>query len=82
MVQVPFEFAVKQVLEQLKAIAKGDYIAPSTEKRKFGTIVFAAISMPATEIQTLLDEVSRLHAPSTNNFLFPLQSNAKQGILK
>ncbi|KAK4408917.1 tRNA ligase 1 [Sesamum angolense] len=34
-IQVPFEFAVGKVLEQLRAIAKGDYGAPSTEKRSF-----------------------------------------------
>ncbi|KAK7854665.1 trna ligase 1 [Quercus suber] len=56
-VQVPFEFAVKQVLEQLKNIAKGDYSTPDTEKRKFGAIVFAAVNLPVTEIRTLLDNV-------------------------
>lgn len=56
--QVPFESAAKQVLEQLKLIAKGEYKAPSTEKRNFGTIVFAAVSLPVTEIQSLLVEVS------------------------
>lgn len=57
-VQVPFEFAVKQVVEQLKKIAKGDYATPDTEKRKFGTIVFAAVDLPVTEIQTLLDNLA------------------------
>lgn len=54
--QVPFEFAVKQVLEQLRAIATGE--TPAIEKRKLGTIVFAAVSLPVTEIQSLLDNVS------------------------
>ncbi|KAK9279399.1 hypothetical protein L1049_013078 [Liquidambar formosana] len=54
-IQVPFEFAVKQVLEQLRTIAKGEYTTPSTEKRKFGSIVFAAVSLPVSEIQSLLD---------------------------
>ncbi|CBI16268.3 unnamed protein product, partial [Vitis vinifera] len=53
-IQVPFESSVRQVLEQLKSIAKGDYPTPGTEKRKFGTIVFAAVSLPVTEIQSLL----------------------------
>ncbi|KAH9700805.1 tRNA ligase 1 [Citrus sinensis] len=57
-IQVPFESAVKQVLEQLKLIAKGEYKAPSTEKRNFGTIVFAAVSLPVTEIQSLLVELA------------------------
>lgn len=45
-------------MEQLKSIAKGDYPTPGTEKRKFGTIVFAAVSLPVTEIQSLLANVS------------------------
>ncbi|KAJ4725978.1 putative RNA ligase [Melia azedarach] len=57
-VQVPFESGVKHVLEQLRLIAKGEYKAPSTEKRKFGTIVFAAVSLPVTEIQSLLDNLA------------------------
>ncbi|MCI79832.1 RNA ligase, partial [Trifolium medium] len=52
---VPFEFAVKQVLEQLRNIAKGDYTPPDTEKRS--TIVFAAISLPVMEIQGVLNNV-------------------------
>lgn len=58
-IQVPFEFAVKQVLDELKAVAKGEYSTPTTEKRKFGTIVFAAVTMPVTEIHDLLDNVSK-----------------------
>lgn len=60
--QVPFESTVKQVLQQLKNIAKGDYTAPTTtpntEKRKLGNIVFAAVNIPVTEIQSLLHNVS------------------------
>lgn len=63
--QVPFEFAVKQVLEKLKNIAKGDYSTPDTEKRKFGAIVFAAVNLPATEIRTLLDNVCKWSAFSS-----------------
>lgn len=57
--QVSFDFAVKQVLEQLRNIVKGEYKppTPSTGKRKFGNIVFAAVSLPATEIQSLLHKV-------------------------
>lgn len=58
--QVPFEVAVKSVLEQLRNIAKGDYTPPDTEKRKFGTIVFAAVSLPVTEIQGVLKKVSKV----------------------
>ncbi|RZB80036.1 tRNA ligase 1 isoform X2 [Glycine max] len=57
-IQVPFEFAVKQVLEQLRSIAKGEYTPPDTERRKFGTIVFAALSMPVTEIHGVLNKVA------------------------
>lgn len=56
--QVPFEFAVKQVLEQLKLVAKGEYVAPITEKRNLGTIVFAAVTLPVAEIHELLHNVS------------------------
>lgn len=46
------------MLEQLRNIAKGDYTAPDTaEKRKFGTIVFAALSLPVIEIQGVLNNV-------------------------
>ncbi|KAK4358754.1 hypothetical protein RND71_020983 [Anisodus tanguticus] len=56
-IQVPFEFAVKGVLEQLKAIARGEYAAPSSEKRKLGAIVFAAISLPVPKILGLLNDL-------------------------
>lgn len=56
------------MLEQLRLIAKGEYKAPSTEKRKFGTIVFAAVSLPVTEIQSLLDNVSELIMPNGKVF--------------
>ena len=56
--QVPFEFAVKQVLEQLKAVAKGEYSAPVTEKRRLGAIVYAAVSLPVAEIHQFLQRVS------------------------
>lgn len=58
MSQVPFEFAVKDVLEQLTKIAKGGYQTPDTGKRKFGSIVYAAVSLPVIEIKGLLDNVS------------------------
>lgn len=57
-IQVPFEFAVEKVLEQLRTIAKGDYSTPSTEKRKFGNIVYAAVSLPVGEIRSLLDNLA------------------------
>lgn len=57
-IQVPFEFAVQDVLEQLKNISKGDYKSPISGKRKSRTIVFAAVSLPIQEIQNLLDTVS------------------------
>ncbi|TKY67259.1 hypothetical protein E2542_SST10151 [Spatholobus suberectus] len=67
-IQVPFEFAVKQVLEQLRNIAKGDYTPPDTEKRKFGTIVFAALSMPVAEIQRVLNRLAQSN-PKIDVFL-------------
>ncbi|KAH9292109.1 hypothetical protein KI387_042695, partial [Taxus chinensis] len=56
-IQVPFEHVVKHVLEDLRAIAKGEYEIPSTEKRKLGTIVFAAVSLVAEEVKSLLDKI-------------------------
>ncbi|KAJ9698200.1 hypothetical protein PVL29_007335 [Vitis rotundifolia] len=67
-IQVPFESSVRQVLEQLKSIAKGDYPTPGTEKRKFGTIVFAAVNLPVTEIQSLLANLAEKN-PKVEAFL-------------
>ena len=50
------------MLEQLQNIAKGDYTPPVTEQRKFGTIVFAALSLPVTEIQGVLNNVREMSA--------------------
>ncbi|XP_026662373.2 tRNA ligase 1 isoform X2 [Phoenix dactylifera] len=58
-IQVPFDLAVKQVLEQLKDVAKGEYKTPDTEKRKFGNIVFAAVTLPVTEITSMLDKIAK-----------------------
>lgn len=57
-IQIPFEFAVEKVLEQIKSIAKGEYRPPSTEKRNLGAIVFAAITLPVSEIQSLFDSLN------------------------
>ncbi|KAK6926834.1 tRNA ligase, phosphodiesterase, partial [Dillenia turbinata] len=51
-VQVPFDFAVKHVLEQLQTIARGDYVAPSSERRKFGTI----LAMSDAKIEAFLKD--------------------------
>lgn len=59
-IQVPFEHAVKHVLEDLRAIAKGDYEVVATEKRKLGTIVFAAVSLGIDETKALLDKIADL----------------------
>ncbi|XP_010253547.1 PREDICTED: uncharacterized protein LOC104594775 [Nelumbo nucifera] len=67
-VQVPFDYAVKQALEQLKAVAGGDCTTPITEKRKFGTIVFAAVTLPVTEIRSLLDKIKEQY-PQVEGFL-------------
>ncbi|KAK9756004.1 hypothetical protein RND81_01G066300 [Saponaria officinalis] len=60
-IQVPFESAVSSVVEQLKAISRGDYVPPSTEKRRLGAIVYAAVSLPVTEILHLLKEIGTIH---------------------
>lgn len=57
MFQVPFDSAVKQVLDQLKEAAKGEHKTPDTEKRRFGNIVFAAVTLPVVEIKLLLSKV-------------------------
>ncbi|WVZ03730.1 hypothetical protein V8G54_024536 [Vigna mungo] len=67
-IQVPFEFTVKQVLEQLRSIAKGDYTPPDTEIRKFGTIVFAALTTPVTEIKDALNKLAESN-PKIDAFL-------------
>lgn len=67
-IQVPFEFAVKEVTEQLKAIARGEYAAPTSEKRKLGSIVFAAISLPVPEILGLLNDLAQKD-PKAGDFL-------------
>ncbi|BAT90626.1 tRNA ligase [Vigna angularis] len=67
-IQVPFEFTVKQVLEQLRSIAKGDYTPPDTEIRKFGTIVFAALTTPVTEIKGALNKLAESN-PKIDAFL-------------
>ncbi|CAL1403373.1 unnamed protein product [Linum trigynum] len=67
-VQVPFEVAVKQVLEQLQSITKGEYKTPSTEKRTFGTIVFAAVTLPVLEISSFLNDLAQKN-PEAEQFL-------------
>ncbi|XP_061991202.1 tRNA ligase 1-like [Rosa rugosa] len=62
-VQVPFESSVKEVSEQLRKIAKGEYKAPEyrtsdSGKRKISAITFAAISLPITDIKGLLDNLA------------------------
>ncbi|KAM0856683.1 hypothetical protein ACQ4PT_048956 [Festuca glaucescens] len=67
-IQVPFEVAVKEVLEQLKAVAKGDIKTPDTAKRKFGNIVFAAVTVPQADILGLLRKLGE-NDSDVNNFL-------------
>ena len=59
-IQVPFEHAMKHVLEDLWAIAKGDYEVVATEKRKLGTIVFAVVSLVTDETKALFDKIADL----------------------
>ncbi|XP_068669369.1 tRNA ligase 1-like isoform X2 [Aristolochia californica] len=59
-IQVPFDVAVAKVLEQLRAVAKGEYKAPAgTEKRESGNIVFCAVTLPVSEIEGLLDKLTQ-----------------------
>lgn len=48
---------MKEVLEQLKSVAKGDLKTPDTAKRKFGNIVFAAVTLPPADILGALPKV-------------------------
>ncbi|KAG2260142.1 hypothetical protein Bca52824_079436 [Brassica carinata] len=59
-IQVPFESAVQHVREELKRIAKGEYKPPSSEKTKHGSIVFAAINLPVTQVHSLLEKVANM----------------------
>ncbi|KAL5701474.1 hypothetical protein ACHQM5_026804 [Ranunculus cassubicifolius] len=54
-IQVPFDVAVEQVLEQLRALAKGGF-TPKTNprKRKLKTIMYAAVTLPVTEVSMVL----------------------------
>ncbi|KAJ0752193.1 putative tRNA ligase 1 [Helianthus annuus] len=68
-IQVPFEIAVDQVLEQLKRIMKGEYVTPISEKSKFGTIVFAAIDVPVADLHNLLSNISEENNPKVKTFI-------------
>ncbi|KAI3908655.1 hypothetical protein MKW98_006807 [Papaver atlanticum] len=55
-IQVPFDYVVKQVLEQLKAVAKGESKTPITGKPRLRTtIIFAAVTLPVAEVRTFLN---------------------------
>ncbi|KAI8573733.1 hypothetical protein RHMOL_Rhmol01G0299200 [Rhododendron molle] len=55
-IQVPFEVAVEQVVEQLRSVVKGDYKMPSTQKRKSGNIIFAALAEKNPQIKDFLGD--------------------------
>ncbi|KAG7653470.1 tRNA ligase phosphodiesterase [Arabidopsis suecica] len=67
-IQVPFESVVHLVREELKKIAKGEYKPPSSEKTKHGSIVFAAINLPATQVHSLLEKLAA-SSPTMRSFL-------------
>ncbi|TVU41334.1 hypothetical protein EJB05_14841, partial [Eragrostis curvula] len=67
-IQVPFDLAVKEVLEQLKAVAKGDLKTPDTVKRKFGNIIFAAVRLTPSDIMGLLRKVAEKNT-EVNSFI-------------
>jgi hypothetical protein len=48
---------VKEVVEQLKAVAKGDIKTPDTAKQRFGNIIFAAVKVSQADILGLLRKV-------------------------
>ncbi|KAG7536957.1 tRNA ligase phosphodiesterase [Arabidopsis suecica] len=65
---VPFESVVHLVREELKKIAKGEYKPPSSEKTKHGSIIFAAINLPATQVHSLLEKLAAAN-PTMRFFL-------------
>uniref|UniRef100_A0ACD5Y6D5 Uncharacterized protein n=1 Tax=Avena sativa TaxID=4498 RepID=A0ACD5Y6D5_AVESA len=67
-IQVPFEVAVKEVVEQLKEVAKGDRKTPDTVKRSFGNIIFAAVTLSQADILGLVRKVAEKDT-DVNNFL-------------
>ncbi|XP_009784921.2 tRNA ligase 1-like [Nicotiana sylvestris] len=67
-IQVPFEFVVKEVLEQLRAIVRGEYAAPTSKKGKLESIVFAAVNLPVPEILGLLNDLAQKN-PKVGDFL-------------
>lgn len=48
---------MKEVVEQLKAVAKGDTKTPDTAKRRFGSIIFAAVTLSQADILGLVRKV-------------------------
>ncbi|CAM0947539.1 unnamed protein product [Alopecurus aequalis] len=67
-IQVPFEFAVKEVVEQLKAVAKGDPKTPDAAERRFGNIIYAAVTLSQADILDLVRKVAEKDT-NVNNFL-------------
>ena len=47
---------MKEVVEQLKAVAKGDTKTPDTAKRRFGNIIFAAVTLSQADILGLVHQ--------------------------
>ncbi|KAG0542028.1 hypothetical protein BDA96_02G067700 [Sorghum bicolor] len=78
-IQVPFDYAVKEVLEQLKTVAKGDLKTPDTGKRKFGNIMFAAVRLSPPDILGFLHKVAEKDT-AVNSFLnkVRLEDNLKK----
>ncbi|KAM0915366.1 hypothetical protein ACQ4PT_010904 [Festuca glaucescens] len=65
-IQVPFDVAVKEVVEQLKAVAKGDIKTPDTAKQRFGNIIFAAVKLSQADILGLLRKVAEKDTDISN----------------
>ncbi|KAL6001668.1 hypothetical protein ACLOJK_007408 [Asimina triloba] len=71
-IQVPFDYAVKQVVEQLRSIANGNFTTPTgSEKRKFGNIVYDAVTMPVVDIRSILDKQVKRDGKSAVVFPIP-----------
>ncbi|KAI3917376.1 hypothetical protein MKW98_027295 [Papaver atlanticum] len=67
-IQIPFDHVAKQVLDQLKAFAKGESRTPITRKPRLGAIIFAAVTLPVAEIRTFLNGLCEKN-PKIKGFL-------------
>lgn len=67
--QVPFQEAVKSVLDQLKALNNAGlimHVPKASEERSFRTFTFAAVKLPQKEVSKALEAVSGAYELSSS----------------